>query len=156
MRDELSEIMIESVHDVFLAFLAMEVFPGPAIEKPSFDPYEPPETDVTVVVGFSGAVNGGIHLCCPLAVALRLSSSMAGETFNDMQGEASDALGELANMIAGGVQTSLSSQGEIHLTPPAMVTETQLGMDYQEDFSSFKQYFKVDEGPFFVECFFAP
>ena len=153
MQNELSEIIIESVHDVFLAFLAKEVFPGDVLESSSGADSEGQDEDVAVVVGFSGAVHGGIYLRCPLVVALQLSSSMAGESFSDLHGRASDSLGELTNMVANGVQNNLAGVGSVHLATPTVITGSQLGMDYQSTSSRFKQSFKVDEWPFSVECF---
>lgn len=152
--EHLSDAMIESVHDIFLAFLSLEVFPGPSIEKPDDTPYEPPKTDMTALIGFSGAVRGGIHLACPQHVALTLAGSLSGTSFDTVCPDSNDALGELANMIAGGVQTRLASLGEIQLTPPAIISGSNVDLSYQKNLSSVKQYFKLDAGPFFVECFF--
>ena len=154
MNEALADAIVESVHDIFLAFLSIEVFPGPSIEKPAFDPYEPPRTEVTALVGFSGFIRGGIHLSCPLHVALILAGTLAETPFDSMGEEASDAVGELANMIAGGLQTRFDDYGDICLTPPAVICGTHFGMRYDKNLASIKQYFKVDSGPFFVECFY--
>ena len=145
----------ESVHDVFLAFLFIEVTPGPMITKRDEDLYRPPDTEVTAIINFSGGVHGGIHLASPLHVAVNLSSTFAGEAFDSIDGESGDGFGELTNMIAGGVQTKLSEKyGNINLTPPTIISGDDYKMQYKTNFDSVKQYFKSQAGPFYVDFFF--
>jgi chemotaxis protein CheX len=153
MQDKLSEVVIGSVHDVFLSFLSKEVFPGPVIDAV---PCDSVQADVTAVVGFSGAINGSIHLRCPLVVALRLSSSMAGKPFDELKGGASDALGELVNLVANGVKSNLSDRGHIYLTPSMVMSGAQFGLGDQSLPERVQQTFQVDEDLFCVECAVKP
>lgn len=156
VKREFADMIKESVHDVFLAFLSIETKPGPMITKKEDDIYKPPETEVTVIVNFSGGIHGGVHLASPLHLALKLASSFSGEeAYDTLFGEAGDGFGELGNMIAGGVQTKLSDRfGEINLTPPTIIYGTDYTLQYKANFDSVKQYFKSDFGPFFIEFFF--
>ncbi|OSM05017.1 chemotaxis protein CheX [Magnetofaba australis] len=157
MQNEISKAIVDSVHDIFLAFLSLEVSPGPAIAKPEFEPYTPPESEATATVGFSGGLKGGIHLSCPMYVALALAASFSGEEYTEMDAEASDGFGELANMVAGGLQSRLSEKhGEINLTPPNVIRGSNFAMSYNRSLNSIKQYFRIEHGPFFVECFYMP
>ncbi|MBF0134914.1 MAG: chemotaxis protein CheX [Magnetococcus sp. DMHC-1] len=155
MHDQLAQAIREAVHEFFLAFLSLEVQPGPTFRKPAFEFYTPPQADVTGVVRLSGALNGGVHLSAPMHVALAMSSSFAGEPIENMTDEAKDAFGELTNLVAGGLQSRLADTlGEITLTPPLVVFGDQYIMPVKVNFSSVKTYFRIDDGPFFVECFF--
>ncbi|MBF0622273.1 MAG: chemotaxis protein CheX [Magnetococcales bacterium] len=156
LQEELSNFIIQAVNDIFLAFFSSKVSAGPALVKPDFTPYEPPSTEATAIVNFNGAISGGIHLSSPLHVAVRLAGALAHEEFHEMNEEACDALGELANMIAGGVQTGLNDSFEdINLTPPTIIFGSDYGMAYKSNLSSVKQYFTSESGPFLVECFFS-
>lgn len=155
MKYELAGLIKEAVHEVFLAYLVMEIEYGPLVVKKDEDLYRPPDSEVTVVINFSGGIHGGIHLAAPLYAAMEMASSFSGEHYETIFGEAGDGFGELANMVAGGVQTRLGSRyGNINLTPPTMITGTDYKMQYKKNFDSIKQYFKCDAGPFFVEFFF--
>ncbi|MBF0154128.1 MAG: chemotaxis protein CheX [Magnetococcales bacterium] len=155
VHDQLAQAIREAVHEFFLAFLSLEVQPGPTFRKPAFEPYVPPQADVTGVVRLSGALDGGIHLSAPMHVALAMSSSFADEPMEAMAEEARDAFGELTNLVAGGVQSRLADTlGEITLTPPFVVFGDQYTMAVKANFSSVKTYFRIEGGPFFVECFF--
>lgn len=159
LRENLSGIIVESVQDIFLAYLSIDASPGPSKIQPEDVPYLPPDAEVTAVVGYSGAIKGGIHLAAPRYVATKLAESFAGVALEEMSDEVRDAFGELANMVAGGLQTRLMEDhglGEINLTPPMVVTGDQQRMTYQKNLSSVKQYFKFAGGIFFAECFFVP
>lgn len=155
MKDEFSDMIKESVHDLFIAFMDMEVKFGPTVAKKDLDPYRPPDTEVTAIINFSGGMQGGVHLASPRHTAMELVSRFAGEKYPELFGEAGDGYGEINNIIAGGLQTRLSERfGNINLTPPTLIAGTDYKMQYKTNFHSIKQYFKCDAGPFFVEFFF--
>ena len=154
-KKEFAGMIKGSVQDVFLTFLSIEVSAGPMIAKRDEDLYRPPETEVTVLINFSGGIHGGVHLASPQKLSLQLASAFSGETYNSLSGEAGDGFGELANMIAGGLQTRLSSRfGNINLTPPTLIYGTDYHMQYKTNFDSVRQYFKCRLGLFYVEFFF--
>lgn len=156
-QDQLSAYIVEIVNDTFIAFLTLTPKPGPSVASFADEvEYEPPQSDATAMIHFNGAISGGIHLSAPLHVALALSGSFAQHEFERMDEMAVDAFGELANLVAGGVQTRLSGDFEdINLTPPVVVLGEDFAMAYKSDLSSVKQYFMIKKGPFFVECFFS-
>ncbi len=155
MKHKLANYIKEALHEVFSAYLVMDVESGPMISKKDEDIYRPPSSEVTVIINFSGGIHGGIHLAAPLYSALEMASAFSGEKYQTIDGEAGDGFGELANMIAGGVQTRLGNQyGNINLTPPTLISGTDYKMQYKRNFDSVKQYFKGETGPFFVEFFF--
>lgn len=160
LKSQLEEYITDSVKDVFIAFLSIDVTPGPYVERPEFDNYEPPDTDVTGIVLFNGALEGGVHVACPLHFSVKAAGAMLGEAGLELADtqpeEVWDAFGEITNQIAGGVQTRmLSSFDDIHLTPPNVVVGPNLRINYSKNFSSVRKFFKTPFGPFFVECFFA-
>ena len=156
IKRDFADLIKEAVHDVFMAFLSLETKAGPMIVKPEDDIYKPPETEVTVIINFSGGIHGGVHLASPLHLALKLAAAFSGEDeYETIFGEAGDGFGELGNMIAGGVQTKLSDRfGNINLTPPTIISGNDYRMQYKANFDSVKQYFKSGVGPFYVEFFF--
>ncbi|MBF0185171.1 MAG: chemotaxis protein CheX [Magnetococcales bacterium] len=155
IKKEFADLIKESVQEVFSTFLSVDFSPGPLVMKREDDEYRPPETEVTVVINFSGGIHGGIHLASPLHLALLLAGNFSGEMYDTLFGEAGDGFGELGNMIAGGVQTRLSKRfSAIQLTPPTLIAGKDYRMQYKSNFDSIKQYFKTGSGPFYVEFFF--
>lgn len=160
-QDELLQYISASIAEIFAIFLALEVkvvTPQTVntADSPELMVKTKPGVNATAVVTFNGAFTGGIHLTAPINVALRLTNALAKEIHTTMDETSRDAYGELANMIAGGVQTNLSKEFEnINLTPPTIITGSDYGTCFNSQFSSVKQFFQVDCGTFMVECFFS-
>ncbi|MBF0447514.1 MAG: chemotaxis protein CheX [Magnetococcales bacterium] len=118
------------------------------------DKYEGTNADFTAIIGFNGDINGGMNLAAPTHVTLKLASALAGEELFEIDDMATDAFGELANIIAGAVKERLSADGlyEIGLTPPVVAEGNS--HKYNTSLRSTKQYFTVGSAPFFVEVFY--
>lgn len=148
MNEELSDAIIESVHDIFHGFLALEVFPGEAEQGTNSS------DEIATVVGFQGVLRGSIIVRASRATALTLACALAGRSLEGVSGEFYDLYGELADLIAGGIRTRLSAHGEIHLAPPTMVAGYGYTLKNARIFSSVQEHFQVNGGQFSVECFF--
>jgi len=78
---------------------------------------------ITAMVGFTGFFNGLVSLHVAQSLALRFTSSMIGMEVTEMDADVTDALGEIANMIAGSFKHHLSKEGhEVRLSTPSVVT----------------------------------
>ncbi|MBF0147613.1 MAG: chemotaxis protein CheX [Magnetococcales bacterium] len=156
---QLAGLIVESVQEIFSAYLFIDAVPGPVKISALGEVYIPPKTEVLAMVSYHGAFDGGMHLASPEYVACKLSGVFAGVELETLNAEACDAFGELANLIAGGVQTRLMEHhglGEITLTPPTVSVNGQVNGIYREDLLSVQQYFKFAGGLMFAECFFIP
>ncbi|WP_130470958.1 chemotaxis protein CheX [Candidatus Magnetaquicoccus inordinatus] len=151
---DLADIIIHSVSDTALTFFTTDVGiqAGPVVVKPEDQPYKPPQADITAVVGFSGYLQGGVHLSAPFHAAIGLASAFSGETIDKLDDVACDALGELTNIIAGSVKERVNDA--VFLTPPQVVTGENHNVSYTKILESTKCYFRTDNGPFFVEVFY--
>ncbi len=154
MNEDLPGVIRKAIDTTAKAFFAKDVGieAGPAIVKSRDKPYEPPQSDVTAIVGFSGAMQGGVHLSAPLHAAIGLADAFTGETLSEFDDLAKDAFGELGNIIAGSVKGLLGEQ--IILTPPQVATGAGDEISYTKTLESAKCYFRTDNGPFFVEVFY--
>jgi len=106
--------------------------------------------DVSGVIGFSGDAAGCVVLSFPSAVAVQAASKFAGTSIDESHPDFADAIGELANMVAGnakkefhGMNVSISLPsviiGKEHMvstsrSAPRIVIpcETELGSMYVE------------------------
>jgi chemotaxis protein CheX len=78
---------------------------------------------ITAMVGFAGLFNGLLSLHVPQSLALRFTSSMIGMDVTELDEDVNDALGEIANMIAGSFKHHLSKDGhEVKLSTPSVIT----------------------------------
>lgn len=89
---------IASTKTVFKTMAGTDI----AIGKPyMIKANEEQSADVSAVIGLSGDAVGCVVLSLPIQTACNLSSQFAGTTLTQDHPDFSDALGELANMVAG-------------------------------------------------------
>ena len=78
---------------------------------------------ITAMVGFAGIYNGLVSLHVPQKLAISFTSSMIGMEVTELNEDVNDALGEIANMVAGSFKHHLSKDGhEVRLSTPSVVT----------------------------------
>ena len=63
--------------------------------------------DVSSVIGFSGDASGCVVLCFPMTTALKVASAFSGVEMTKDHEDFADALGELANIVAGQAKANL-------------------------------------------------
>lgn len=157
MSVDLAVVIREAINETVMAFFVTDIGieAGPSVIKPENHPYQPPQADVTAIVGFSGSMEGGVHLSAPEHTAIALAAAFAGETPIGFDELARDAFGELANIVAGAVKGRLTGEhdAQINLTPPQIVTGADCDMHFTKTLQSTKCYFKTLYGPFFIEIF---
>jgi len=102
---------MRSIRNVFQTMLKMDV----ALQKPHVKTDGRACADVSGVIGFSGDATGCVVLSFPQDVACKIASQFAGMTITLESPDLIDAIGELANMVAGnakkdfeGVRISIS------------------------------------------------
>ena len=84
----------------------------------------PPEGDITAMVGLAGGLCGVLSIRCSLETASLLASKMLGIDTTSPEAEAAtrDALGEIANVVAGSVKTAVPGlEDACFLSTPTVV-----------------------------------
>ena len=83
----------------------------------------PAEGDVTAMVGLAGALVGVLSVRCPLQTANILASKMLGVTTAEAESAARDALGEIANVVAGTLVAKAPGLEDVcFLSTPTVIT----------------------------------
>ncbi len=92
---------VASTKSVFKTMVATDISIGrPYLIKAN----EEHSADVSAVIGMSGDAVGCVVLSLPMETACNAASKFAGVTLTLEHPDFSDALGELANMVAGGAK----------------------------------------------------
>jgi chemotaxis protein CheX len=77
---------------------------------------------ISSMVGLAGHYNGLVSLHMPSGLALKATSSMLGMEVSEIDEDVNDAMGEIANMIAGSFKMHLSKSGaDVQLSTPSVV-----------------------------------
>jgi len=107
---------MNSVKAVFETMVKVAV----QIERPTIKATPGVSYDVSGIIGLSGDLTGSIVLSFPTASATKLVSAFAGCELDPKSPEFPDAVGELANMIAGGAKKAFGFRANIS-TPNVVI-----------------------------------
>ena len=88
----------------------------PEMKKGTEVPYE-----ISSIIGLSGTVTGVVVISLSEAVALDLVSALIGERVDAMDEDCTDAIGEIANMVAGNAKTDFPSNNNAISVPSVVV-----------------------------------
>jgi len=94
---------IEAVTHLFKTMLGTDLL----LSKPVLKEDDELRADVSAVIGFSGDAVGCVVLRFPMATATKVASTFAGVEMSKDHEDFSDALGELANIVAGQAKSKL-------------------------------------------------
>lgn len=108
---------IRSVRNVCSTMAATTVNVGKPI---AIAPQHESGADVSAVIGLSGDIVGCVVLGFPMATATGIASRFAGTEIGESHPDLSDALGELANMVAGQAKAELDGL-EVSISLPNVV-----------------------------------
>jgi len=80
---------------------------------------------LTAIVGLTGEPAGILSVSCELATASKIAGLMLGSEIDGSEEDARDALGEVCNMVAGSLKSSLSKQDDrCRISIPTVVSGT--------------------------------
>lgn len=92
---------VESVCNTFETMCGLKV----GVKRPELKYAPGPVTDVSGVIGFSGDATGCVVLHFDFATASKVATAFAGTEIDEHHEDFADAIGELANMVAGGAKS---------------------------------------------------
>ena len=123
-EERLARVLTKDVQEIFSSMVGVEDIM-----------YLPPQLDLTshfkdcltAMVGLAGSYSGLVSIHVPWPLAISFTSQMLGMEATEIDDDVNDAMGEIANMIAGSFKQHLSKGGsDIQLSTPSVVN----GSDY--------------------------
>jgi chemotaxis protein CheX len=99
---ELIASFVKSTADVLATMANIKV----AIGKPTFKSDPATLYEVSGIIGFSGAFKGSMVLSFQKRTALAVVTAFAGTPIQENSADFADAIGELANMVAGAAKSA--------------------------------------------------
>ena len=66
-------------------------------------------SNITSMIGLGGGLKGLLAVHCPTAVATEITSSFLGMDVEEIDDDVKDAIGEIANMVAGNLKISFAN-----------------------------------------------
>jgi len=145
---DFAKSVIDATCEIFETMLMTRVTPG--------DPL-PNRSDVFVggisgMVGMAGGYRGLLAIHCSDQVAMAITGTFLGIEVDTVDDDVKDAIGEMANMLAGSVKSSLSENGkDIKLSIPSAVGGEEYTFECHAAADQVLMPFKMPDGEFLVE-----
>jgi chemotaxis protein CheX len=131
---------------VFRTMFSVEATPGtPHLKTEPF-----PTSDISGIIGFSGEATGSIALSFPSATALKAVSALLGTPVTEVGTEVADAIGELANIVAGNVKKEIP-QVQLSISLPQVVIGMKHVLSCQSSLATIVVPFTTPLGDFAIE-----
>lgn len=119
---EFSKYISDATLEVFATMVFMDIEPG----EPSGDTLGV-DSNLTSIIGLAGGLKGLLAIHCPGDVARGVTGAMLGMDVEELDEDVKDAIGEVANMIAGGIKVSLAEHDrDVELAIPTTVIGTSI------------------------------
>ncbi len=110
------------------------------------------ECDISGTIGVAGEASGSVTVSFTESVARKIVENMLGIEVDSINDDVKDAVGEIANMIAGGAKGELSQKGySFKIALPVVCIGKDHYTEYPKDIPCLVIPFSVEEGPFYVE-----
>ena len=107
---------------------------------------------VSGVIGLAGSCKGMLAIHLPDKVAMSITGSFLGMDVTEIDDDVTDAIGELANMVAGNIKMILDEKGnDVTVSIPSCVYGDEYTLDTVSDSKRVVIPFKIESGQFLVE-----
>lgn len=144
----LEKYIIEAALEVFATMIFIEITPG----APLRDKSDAIDSNLTSMIGLAGDLRGVLAVHCPENAAKGITGAMLGMDVDEMNEDVKDAIGEIANMVAGSVKTALASDGvDTELAIPTTVIGKSIRTAGLSGASRFIIPFSTPAGDFGIE-----
>jgi len=110
---------------------------------------------ISGIIGLSGKAVGMVVLSFSEAVALKAASTLLLSEATEINDDVLDAVGELANMVAGGAKAELAEY-QMMLSLPSVVTGEGHEIHFPSNVTPIAIAFDTQWGPMTLEVGFAP
>ena len=133
--------LIRSTEEVFETMVFMPVTAA-AVDAP-FD--LTPGRHVVATVAFAGHRNGFVSFHASVDTANEIAGAMLGVPHDQVNGQMSDAMGEVANMIAGSLRTKMAAiEPAWTITCPSVTIGTDFATRYPSEVSEARIPFSMN------------
>lgn len=147
-EDALIKSLIKDVQDVFINMVGVEDLMHLPIQVDITTHFS---KCLTAMVGLAGTYNGLVSVHLPWPLALSFTSLMLGMEVTEIDDDVNDAMGEIANMVAGSFKQHLSKGGsDIQLSTPSVVNGSDYVVSSGSNLENITLKFASDEEWFMV------
>jgi len=147
-EDELIAGLVADVREVFVTMVGVEDLEHLPLQ---IDVTTHFKECLTAMVGLAGTYNGLVSVHLPWPLAISFTSLMLGMEVTEIDDDVNDAMGEVANMVAGSFKQHFSKGGsDIHLSTPSVVNGSDYMVSSGSNIENISLNFAINEERFLV------
>ncbi len=145
---KIKEKIIDATVEIFSTMVMMDV----SVDNDDVEESGELQNTITGLIGLAGSHKGVLAIHIPYPVAMAITSNFLGMDINEINEDVEDAVGELANMLAGNVKTVLTGNGrDIDLSLPSTISGSSYNFQPSKDVIKVVVEFGTITGTFLVE-----
>jgi len=145
---ELEQKISSVTEEIFATMIFLDLSPGKSLGTGKEDL----GCHVSATIGLSGDFNAMLGIHCPASVGMAIGGAMLGMDLEEVDEDTKDALGEIANMLAGGLKESFSREGvSLLLALPTTVAGESYRISAPSRSNRVLLPFDIEAGRFFVD-----
>ncbi len=142
--------IIGGCKDVFSTMLMVELEAENVIEGKAEI-----KSNITSMIGLGGGLKGLLAVHCPSSVAKKITSGFLGMDVEEIDDDVKDAIGEIANMVAGNLKMSYATiDVNIELAIPTSIVGDSFYVSGIADSTRIVVPFLMDNETFWVELMY--
>ena len=145
---EFAKKITETTEEIFSTMIFMDLSADPPLAEGK----QVLGCHVSAMIGLTGGFSAMLGIHCPEAVGLGITGAMLGMEIEEIDADVKDALGEIANMLAGGLKERFSSEDiPLELAIPTAISGKSYTISAPKGSNRVIVPFQVAEGPFYIE-----
>ncbi len=145
---EFAKKIVETTEEIFNTMIFLDVSANTPLEQGKQDL----GCHVSAMIGLTGGFSAMLGIHCPEAVGLAISGAMLGIEIEEIDADVKDALGEIANMLAGGLKERFSTEDiGLELAIPTAVSGKSYTIASSAKSNRVIIPFNIEQGQFFIE-----
>ena len=108
---------IKAVQNIFNTMIDIPFKLG----QPSLKKDRLPTHEISAIIGLSGSVTGCVVINMSKAIAFEMVAALIGEEVTELDDDCTDAIGEIANMVAGNAKTDFPGANNSISVPSVII-----------------------------------
>lgn len=150
-RLDLSKEIITGTQEVFSSMLMLDI-DGEDISSLGKSAIE---SNITSMIGLGSEIRGILAVHCPAGVAKFITGSFLGLEVEDLDEDVKDAIGEIANMVAGNLKIAYADAGvNVELAIPTSVIGNSFRVSGIAGAKRHYVAFTLEGGTFWIELLY--
>ncbi len=145
---EFAKKIVATTEEIFNTLIFLDISAEPPLSEGKQDL----GCHVTGMIGLTGGFSAMLCMHCPETVGLAITGAMLGMELEEIDADVKDALGEIVNMLAGGLKEKFAAENiGLELAIPTAISGKSYTVSSQKSSNRIIIPFRVEQGQFFVE-----